>query len=289
MCCGRWVSLSESRCDVAAKRKYDENAYELIKNTLSSWGLGSLYSDVLEFLREGFQEDRIFIELQETAAWKKRFAGNEIRKKAGLPVLSPAEYLSVEASYRQVMESAGLPKGFYDSPDDFSQWIGKNVAPTEVKNRVDAAVNFVRQAPREALDIMRHKGFTDGELYAFALDQKRTERLVTERFRSVELQGRFQAAGQTISGSTADRIAAVAGENTTNRDAVQAGARLAEQGNRLAAIYGETYDSNMAARDVFLQDVQAGNTRRRLASQERGQFSGTGGVGEGSLNRRTRS
>lgn len=268
---------------------YDENAYELIQNTLDSWGLSALYSDVLEFLREGFTEDRIFVELQETSAWKQRFAGNEMRKKAGLAVLSPAEYLSVEASYRQIMESAGLPKGFYDAPDDFSKWIGSNVAPTEVKNRVDAAVNFVSQAPREALDIMRQRGFTDGELYAFALDQKKTERMVVERFRSVELQGRFKAGGQMLSGPTADRIAAVAGENATNRDAVQAGVRLADQGSRLAGIYGERYDANLAARDVFLQDVQAGNVRRRLQSQERAQFSGSGAIGEKSLNTRTRT
>lgn len=274
---------------MAKKRKYDENAFELIQNTLDSWGLKALYTDVLAFLREGFTEDRIFVELQETKAWKQRFAGNEMRKKAGLAVLSPAEYLSVEASYRQVMESAGLPQGFYDSPEDFSNWIGSNVAPTEIKNRVDAAVNFVSQAPREAMDIMRQRGFTDGELYAFALDQKKTERMVTERFRSAELQGRFQAAGQRISGTTADRIAAVAGENATNRDAVQTGSRLAEQGSRLGAIYGERYDANMAARDVFLQDVQAGNTRRRLASQERGKFSGSGAIGENSLNSRTRT
>src|SRR5690606_39069619 len=255
--------------------KYDENAFELITNTLKQWGLGDLRTDVIKFLREGFSEDRVFIELQETKAWKKRFAGNEIRKNNGLAVLSPAEYLAVEASYRQIMESAGLRKGFYDKPDDFAKWIGSNVAPTEVKNRVDAAVNFVSQAPKEAFKIMRDRGFTDGELYAFALDQKRTGRLVVERFRSAELHGRFQAAGQAINRQTADRIGAVAGENAVNRDAVQAGARLADQGSRLASIYGERYDANMAARDVFLQDLQAGNTRRRLASQERGQFSGS--------------
>jgi hypothetical protein len=269
--------------------KYEEDAYDLIKNTLDSWGLRELNVDIRRFLEQGWSEDRVFIELQETDAWKKRFAGNEMRKKNGLAVLSPAEYLAVEASYRQIMESAGLPKGFYDKPDDFAKWIGSNVAPTEVKNRVDAAVNFVSQAPKEAFEIMRRQGFTDGELYAFALDQKRTERLVVERFRSAELRGRFESAGQAINRGTADRIAAVAGENAVNRDAVQAGARLADQGSRLASIYGERYDANMAARDVFLQDVQAGNTRRRLASQERGQFSGSGGIGEQSLNRRTRT
>lgn len=267
-----------------------KDALEVVVATLREYNLGDLSDEVWKMLTEGYTQDRIWIELQETPTWKRRFQGNELRRRAGLAVLSPAEYLSVEASYRQIMESAGLPKGFYDKPSDFANWIGKNVAPTEVKSRVDAAVNFVNQAPEEARRAMRASGFTDGELYAWALDQKKTEKMVVDRFRSAELQGRLTQSGAgNLSRQTADRIAAVAGENTTNRQAIDTTARLAEQGGALAAIYGERYDLDRAARDVFMQDVQAGAVRRRLASQERAAFSGRAGVGDKSLSRRTRT
>jgi hypothetical protein len=270
--------------------KPEDDAFQIIRAALKDWGLSSLGDRIRDYLEKGLTEDRIMLELQETKEYKARFAGNEVRRSSGLAVLSPAEYLSVEASYRQVMESAGLPTGFYDKPDDFASWIGKNVAPTEVKARVDAAVNFVNQAPAESRKFMNLKGFSDGDLYAYALDQKVTDRMVTERFRAAELGGRLAEAGAgNASEGTLKKIAAVAGENTTNRDAVQAAARLTERGSLLGAIYGERYDIDQAARDVFIQDVSAGNVRRRLASQERANFSGQSGLGDKSLERRTRT
>lgn len=268
----------------------NDDAFEMLRITLRNWGLKDLYDNVKTFLEQGFTEDRILLELQETKEYKTRFRGNELRRQAGLAVLSPAEYLSTEASYRQIMESAGLPAGFYDSPDDYADWIGKNVSPTEVKGRVDAAVNFVSQAPAESRRFMNLQGLTEGDLYAYALDQKKTERMVTERFRAAELGGRLaQASGKDVSERTLSQIAAVAGENTTNRDAVLAAARLTERGSLLGSIYGERYDQDMAARDVFIQDVSAGNVRKRLASQERAAFSGQSGIGDKSLNQRTRT
>jgi hypothetical protein len=268
----------------------ERNAFEVINQTLKDWGLGAFGPKIRRYLEQGFSEERIMLELQDTQVYKQRFQGNEIRRKQGLSVLSPAEYLSVEASYRQVMESAGLPKGFYDKPDDFSQWIGKNVAPTEVKARVDAAVNFVSQAPKESLRFMNLRGFSTGDLYAYALDQKKTERIVTERFRAAELGGRLAQAGAgRAQNETLSAVASAVGENTTNREAVLAAARATERGSMLGSIYGEQYDVNLATRDVFLQDAKAGNVRQRLASQERAAFSGRSGVGEKSLNQRIRS
>jgi hypothetical protein len=267
----------------------EDDAFKIINDALRSWGLSSLAGRVRDYLEKGLTDDRIFLELQETDEYKTRFQGNEIRRKNGLAVLSPAEYLAVEASYRQIMESAGLPPGFYDSPDDFSQWIGKNVAPTEVKTRVDTAVNFVDQAPPEARRAMRLQGFTDGDLYAYALDQKKAERLVTQRFRAAELEGRLAQAGQRIGSQTAQAIAAQAGENTNNRDAIQTTARLGEQGSLLGSVYGERYTAETAAREVFMQDAEAGAVRRRLASQERGAFSGQSAIGDRSLSRRQRT
>lgn len=270
--------------------KREDNAFEIMNAALKDWGLGSLGAKIRQYLEKGFTEDRIMLEIQDTTEYKQRFQGNEVRRKQGLAVLSPAEYLSVEASYRQVMESAGLPPGFYDKPDDFSSWIGKNVAPTEVKARVDAAVNFVNQAPKESLKFMNLKGYTNGDLYAYALDQKATERIVTERFRAAELGGRLAEAGAgNASEGTLAKIASVAGENTTNREAVLAAAKATERGSMLGSIYGEQYDVDLAARDVFLADAQAGNVRQRLASQERAAFSGQSGVSEKSLSRRTRT
>lgn len=122
------------------------NAYVSLKNYFDSLGLGTLAPKILEFLQEGYGNDQISILLQETEEYKKRFAGNEARKKAGYKVLSPAEYLALEDSYQSIMQAAGLPKGFYDQHSDFVNWIGGDVSPKEVQDRVQYAVQATTNA-----------------------------------------------------------------------------------------------------------------------------------------------
>ena len=54
---------------------------------------------------------------------------------------------------------------------------------------------------------------------------------------------------------------------------------------RLASIYGGSYTDDDAVGEVFLDDVGARRTRRRLASQERAAFGGSSNVNSGSLAR----
>ena len=68
----------------------DRNAYTAILNTLKSYGLESLAPALLKFIQQGYSEDTINVLLQETDAYKQRFAANESRRQKGLPVLSPA-------------------------------------------------------------------------------------------------------------------------------------------------------------------------------------------------------
>jgi hypothetical protein len=107
--------------------------------------------------------------LPQTPEYKQRFAANDVRIKAGLPALSPQEYIATERAYRQVMSAAGLPTGFYDQNSDFTNFIAKDISATELKQRVDVATEAVNQAPKESLDYMK-QWYNTGDLIAFALD-----------------------------------------------------------------------------------------------------------------------
>ena len=96
---------------------------EYTTQMFNNYGLGTLAPKITEYVQQGFSPDTVTLKLQETPEYKQRFAGNESRRKSGLSVLSPKEYLATEDAYRQIMRSTGLPKGFYDSPDDFSKFI----------------------------------------------------------------------------------------------------------------------------------------------------------------------
>jgi hypothetical protein len=150
----------------------NRDAFVALNSLFSSYGLATLAPKIFSYIQNGYSADTIALLLQDTAEYKTRFAGNELRKKQGLPVLNPADYLATEASYRQIMASAGLPKSFYDSPSDYATWIGGDVSPTEIKSRVDLATAATTAAdPYLKQQMAAFYGVDDAHLTAYFLDQ----------------------------------------------------------------------------------------------------------------------
>jgi hypothetical protein len=247
------------------------------------YGLESLAPRIIDFIKQGYSSDTITVMLAETPEYKKRFAANDARIKAGLPALSPAEYLSVESAYRQVMSAAGVPKGFYDQPSDFEKWIADDVSPTEIKGRVDAATEFINSADAGALAQMR-KFYSKGDLIAYALDRKRAQGLVGKQFEAAKIAGAAADQGIGVDRALSERLAG----NGVSQDQARQGFGLIanEQGNanKLAAISGsEGFTVADLANEVFLSDANIAERRTKLASQERARFGSSSGIGTGTL------
>lgn len=262
----------------------DRNAFAALVNLFKSYGLESLTDDIYNFVTEGYSADTISILLQETPAYKKRFWGNQKRQEAGLPVLSPKEYLAVESSYRQVMDQAGLPPKFYDSYEDFGQWIANDVSPTEIQSRVKAAQGLVEAVDPEVRRQFE-KYYSTGEIVAYALDRKRTTELLERQAAAARIGAAGVGGGFQIGQQTAEQIAELGVEEGAARQGVAQAAQYSEGLGRLGAIYGEQYSEDDAIEDVFLNDVHAQRTRKRLASQERAQFGGSSGANDQTLRR----
>lgn len=262
----------------------ERDAAEALRRLFAGYGIEGLADQITNFVRNGYSADTVALMLQDTPAYKKRFAGNEKRKAAGLPVLTPAEYLSVESSYRQVMEQAGLPPNFYDSPEDFADWISKDVSPTEIKSRVDSAKELVDAVDPEIRREFR-RWYSDGDMYAYALDRKRTAEILDRQVRAAEVSKNVRAAGVAISRGTAEEIGSLGIESGAQRQGAVQAAQYAEGFGRLASLGDESYSDEDAAEDVFLNDADAASTRRRLASQERARFGGSSGANETTLSR----
>lgn len=264
----------------------DRDAYEVILSTLRSYGLESLSGKVLEFIQQGYSSDTVNILLQDTAEYKKRFAANEVRRQKGLPVLSPAEYLSTESAYRQVMQAAGLPPQFYDQASDFEKWLGADVAPAEVQRRAQAAQTLVESVdPAVRREFERF--YTTGDMVAYALDPQRTQEILDRQVRAAQLSATGTAQGVGVDRVLAERLA----EQGVDQGQAQSGfgvvSQATRQGSRLGDVYGSQYTQEDAINEVFFNDAGSTEKRRKLASQERGSFSGSTGVTEGSLGRST--
>ena len=112
----------------------------LIDNINAS--IKSLYANFLDP-----SEAQILNEIYTSDAYKQRFKGNEVIRqrlangqgRPGDRMLTPAQYIEQERQYREILQSADMPGGFYDSPDDFTNLIGNSISVAEFRNRVDTA------------------------------------------------------------------------------------------------------------------------------------------------------
>lgn len=263
----------------------NRDAAKALIDLFTSYGLASLAPKIVEFLIQGFSADTITIELQNTSEYKTRFAANAARIKAGLPALSPAEYISTERSYQQIMASAGLPLGFYDQRSDFQKFLENDVSPTELKGRVDLATEALRRAPQETRDYFS-QWYTQGDMIAYALDPSRAAPLIEQRIKAAEAAGIAASQGVTLSQGTAELI----GVTGSTFDQIQAGLGFVTQEagvtSKLSEIYGgDNVTTDDLVREVFQNSGEAALKRKKLASQERASFSGSSGANTASLSR----
>lgn len=242
------------------------------------YGLDSLSSKIVQFVQQGFSADTISVMLQETPEYQKRFAANQTRIKKGLPALSPAEYISVENSYRQIMSQAGLPVGFYDSTTDFQKFLENDLAPTELQQRVTLASEAVYNADAGTKDFFS-QWYSTGDMIAYALDPGRAAPIIERNIRASEAAATARAQGVGIGQNVAEQI----GRTGVTLDALRQGfgaiGQEAPTARKLGEIYGSQYTDEDLASEVFLDNAQAAQKRRTLSSRERAAFSGSSGAG----------
>lgn len=259
------------------------DAYAALRTLFDSYGLSSLAPRILEFVQQGYGADTISILLQETNEYKQRFAANEQRKKAGLPVLSPQEYLATENAYRQIMRSSGMPSGFWDQPSDFNTLIAGDVSPTELKTRVDIAVLATENADPATKEALRQMGIPQSNITAYFLDPKRSETLIKKQVGTAQIGGAAMRNQLEFNKQRAEQwyMQGVTAEQAQQGFGAISG--FLGDVSKLGRLYGTIYDQEMAEAEVFGSSGEAANVRKGLASRERAQFSGATGGARGGL------
>ena len=265
---------------------------EYTRLLFESYGLGSLAGKIKEYVEDGYSPDTVTLKLQETPEYKQRFAGNESRRKAGLPVLSPAEYLATESAYKQAMRTAGLPSGFYDSPDDFSTFIGVDVSPAELKERVDIAAQTIEGADPFFKDqLKRYYNVNEGDMVAYALDPNRALSLIQRQTQAVQFGAEAARQGITAPKSMAETYAGLGVTQEQARQGFEQVATILPEAQKLSQITAgaQPFGVQETTTAVFGGEQSADYKRRlqRLAEIEQSRFAGQAGVGQTSLGRST--
>lgn len=270
------ASTASSRLDTGDLTGASRDAASALVQLFRQYGLESLAPKIVEYVRNGYGSDTIALLLQDTPEWKRRFAGNEARRKAGLPILSPSEYLATENSYRQIMAQYGMPKGFYDSHADLAGFIGRDISASELQGRVQLASQFANsQDPATKESLRRLYGLGPGDLAAWALDPAKASPILERQAKAAQAGAAAIRHGVGVSKSYAEHLADL---GITSDQAEQGYAQISQMlptYEDLGRIYGQGYTQRTAEAEVFEGNATATNRRKSLASQERAAFSGS--------------
>ncbi len=253
-----------------------------LNQIFASYGLETLGPKIVDFIKNGYSADTVSLLLQDTSEYKQRFAANDVRLKKGLPALSPAEYLATEKSYRQIMQAAGVPSGFYDQPQDFQKFLEDDKSPQEIQQRVQDAQDFINKQNPQALAQFK-QWYSSGDMIAYALDPDRAQPLVGKAFKAAAIGSEAARQNLSVDQNTAEQMAA----KGISQDAASQGfANIAlDQGaaQKLATMAGTNLSTQDLVNETFFNNAGVAQKRQMLASQERGRFGGTSAVGRTSL------
>jgi hypothetical protein len=190
------------------------DARNTIRAVLATYGLGDLSDFLYGVYARGEVDiqnpDALIFALREQPAYQKRFAANAARAKKGLAELDPASYLKLENSYRQLLQSNGLPPGFYDQTEDFTALLEGDVSPQELQERVQQGFRAVNDADPEVKRQMQELyGVNEAGLAAYFLDPAKAAPILTRQAEAAKIAARAKEQGRLqLGAATAEEIAA---------------------------------------------------------------------------------
>jgi hypothetical protein len=285
------------------------NALELFKTIIGVFFPGeqnqpwmsSLYEAAKSQIEYGVDPSAIADILIQTNKTPKefndRFAGIiALRDKfaAGQNVYVPsiAEYVAGEKAYANLVTAMGMND--LASRQNYATLVGNDVSLDEVRARIDEAYNRVKSLDASVREQLKASfpNLTDTSMAQAILTGQQGIDELKRRIGVSEIQVEANQAGfQSLLGATALQAAGVTREQARQGfQQVGAAMNVAGQGYLGAAqAFGESMTTNELQTELEKEALlgQVSTKRRRLASQARGQMSGTSGIQTGSLSRRT--
>jgi len=273
---------AQAAADAVSKR---QNAFSSLSSLFAKYGLETLVPKIQELIVGGAGEATITLALQASDEYKARFKANDIRVSKGLAALNPAEYISLEGTYRQVLRAYGLNQ--FNTNDYVSQFIANDVSPTELTNRVVTAVQRVQNAnPAIQATLKDYYGIGSTDLVAYVLDPENQMANIQKQVTASEIGAAAKNQGLQANKGTSEQLAAQGITQDQARQGYSTIGDILPTAEKLSSIYGTAlpgYNQTTAEQEVFNQSAEAKRTRQKLAATEIGTFSGSAGTSRGSF------
>lgn len=263
----------------AQRRRVD--ARSTINAVLATYGLAELadytYNEIIVKETVNINNpDAVVFALREQPAYQRRFAGNAIRAKKGLPELDPGSYVALENQYRETLRANGLPANFYDQTDDFTALIEGDVSPSELNERVQQGYRAVADAdPQVKRQMQELYGVSEGELAAYFLDPEKATPLLTRQARAAQIAARGrEQGGIQLTGALAEDLAR---RGITEAEAQRGFQEIGALGELTQTFAGETpLTQQQIVEQQFGVDVAAEQELARRRRLRTGEFAGGG-------------
>jgi len=193
----------------------DESAIGAITDVLGSAGLGSVAQTAWAQLNSGVPASQIISDIRSGNpiygnAYAQRFPGMAALAAKG-QAINEGTYISLEKSYTEVLKSAGIPSGTFDTTAYMGNLIANNINPTDLQSRVTAAQNSVLSLDpnirQYALDTY---GLDSGHLAAWALDPSQALPKIQQQAQAMQIGGAALQQGFNGAGANGELTTAQA-------------------------------------------------------------------------------
>lgn len=269
------------------------SGWQILRDLFIQNGLTELADVIVEIAQDAGADAgsaTITEALRKTQVYQDRFKGNFDRLAAGKTVLSEGQYLQNEIEYEKVMKS--YQAGGLANRNNFAQLIANDVSVDEVSERFSGAYTRVQNAitsnDKALVDELRklYPGITDNEIANSILLGSEGSKYLKSKLDIADIKAAETETGvKSIFG--AERLASEGLSRSQARvglSRVASGTGGLEQASKT---FGE------ASAEGLQQELEQENLLgiqskrvKRLASQQRGQFTGQSGIKSGSLGKK---
>lgn len=267
-----------------------QKASDRLVSIFTGYGLETLAGFIDRRIKADVSEDMLLLELYDQPEYQLRFPGMKTLRGKNRTI-TEKEYMDIENAFVQTARFFDLPKGFYDSPDDFGRLIGNEVSAKEFQDRLQIGQDLARaMSPTARAQLQEFYNVGEGGITAYVLDADRALPLIQKQAKAAQFVGFGREKGFKLEGMTAAQAEQIAGTEAYAKlsgqqlqQALGQAAQLRQTQSRLTGIEGQVYNENEA-----LQAVIEGSPEALLASQQRAQregarFGGSAGVTGSSL------
>jgi hypothetical protein len=256
----------------AAMTSTQKSAWQYLQSILYSYGfrgqdLTALVAWAKGQIIAGNSTDMIQLNLEQTPQFEKRFPAIRVLANEGVAI-TPAEYISLEQSYSQLLHQAGLPPDFAS----YDALIANQVSPTELSARIQQGYQAVAYADPTVIKAFQdYYHVTPAHLAAYFLDPKKAEPLLQQQAVSAQIGGASAMSGfGEVAQPEALRLAQM---NVTFAQAQQGFQKLAQEKQLYTNLPGQQapiISQEHLLNAQFGSDAQTAQQLQRQAEYETG-------------------